>query len=103
MKRSMNRVLLAAFAALIILTQSFGQNDPTLFTVAGKPIGTNEFKYIYSKTNGTKADFSRASVMEYLDLYTKFKQKVARARDMKLDTILTLQEKIGWLPPPTCR
>jgi len=50
--------------------------------------------YIYSKTNRDKADFSKASLEEYLDLYTKFKLKVQRARDLKLDTIPALRQEL---------
>lgn len=68
--------------------------DPVLFTVEGVPVHVSEFSYIYNKTNGDKADYSRRSVEEYLDLYVKFKLKVQRARDMKLDTIPSLQREL---------
>ncbi|MEO7176047.1 MAG: peptidylprolyl isomerase, partial [Saprospiraceae bacterium] len=85
-------VLAALFTMLTpILAQ---QNDPTLFTVANKPVALSEFKYIYEKTNGAKADYSRASVEEYLDLYTKFKLKVQKAHDMRLDTITSLKTEL---------
>jgi peptidyl-prolyl cis-trans isomerase SurA len=86
-------VFLLAFT--IIAIQSFGQQEPTLFTVHGTPVRLSEFNYIYTKTNGAKADFSKASVDEYLDLYTKFKMKVARAKDMKLDTIPALRDELA--------
>jgi peptidyl-prolyl cis-trans isomerase SurA len=70
-------------------------NDPVLFTVAGEPVRVSEFKYIYNKTNGKNADYSRASLQEYLDLYTKFKLKVHKAKDMKLDTIESLKEELN--------
>ena len=88
-------LLLSVLTFLFFATQSFGQTDPVLFTVDGKPVTVSEFNYIYTKTNGNKADFTQASVMEYLDLYTRFKMKVARARDMKLDTIPSLQEELA--------
>ncbi len=92
----MKKVLLS-FAATCFLfaAQSLGQSDPVLFTVDGKPVNVSEFNYIYTKTNGTKADFSKASVMEYLDLYTRFKMKVARAKEMQLDTIPSLIEELA--------
>jgi peptidyl-prolyl cis-trans isomerase SurA len=70
-------------------------DDPILFTVDGKPVHVSEFNYIYSKTNGNKADFSKASLDEYLDLYTKFKLKVKRAKDMQLDTIPALKQELA--------
>ncbi len=70
-------------------------SDPVLFTVENTPVHLSEFEYIYSKTNGDKADFSKASLQEYLDLYIKFKLKVQRAKDMKLDTIPSLQRELA--------
>lgn len=70
-------------------------DDPVLFTVEDQPVHVSEFTYIYSKTNGTEADYSRESLEEYLDLYIKFKLKVQRARDLKLDTIQQLQQELA--------
>lgn len=68
--------------------------DPVLFTVKGNPVRVSEFKYIYTKTNQDKADFSEASLREYLDLYTKFKLKVQKARDMQLDTVIATKTEL---------
>ncbi len=70
-------------------------NDPVLFSVEGNPVNLSEFEYIYTKTNGDKADFSKKSLEEYLDLYVKFKLKVQRAKEMKLDTIPVLQQELA--------
>ena len=91
----MKKALFTLVAVVSLAAQSLGQTDPTLFSVNGKPVTVSEFNYIYAKTNGNKADFSKASVMEYLDLYTKFKMKVARAKEMQLDTIPSLQEELA--------
>lgn len=91
----MKKNILGFFMLCIALSLSAQNNDPVLFTVAGKPVNVSEFNYIYSKTNGEKADFSRKSMEEYLDLYIKFKRKVARAREMKLDTIESLQTELA--------
>ena len=89
------------FLILTLLTLIFGiQNiqaqtdDPVLFSVEGNPVNVSEFNYIYTKTNGDKANFSRKSLEEYLDLYVKFKLKVQRAKEMKLDTIPALQQEL---------
>ena len=65
----------------------FGQDDPVLFRVDNSEIRLSEFNYIYSKNNGDKADYSKESIEEYLDLYTNFKLKVAEAKDKKIDTL----------------
>lgn len=68
--------------------------DPILFTVQDVPVHVSEFSYIYSKTNGKNADFSRKSLEEYLDLYVKFKLKVQKAKDMQIDTITSLRQEL---------
>lgn len=81
-------------ACLLLAGIVAAQSDPALFTVKGNPVAVSEFKYIYSKTNQEKADFSEQSLRDYLDLYTKFKLKVQKARDMRLDTIASLKSEL---------
>ncbi len=69
-------------------------DDPVLFTVKNTPVYVSEFQQIYAKTNQQKADFSEASLREYLDLYTKFKLKVQKARDMHLDTVEAFRSEL---------
>ncbi len=88
------------FAAIFLLfsTTIFAQyenDNRTLFTVADTPVSVSEFAYIYSKTNGKDADFSKKSIEEYLDLYINFKLKVQKARDMQLDTIPALNAELA--------
>lgn len=74
----------------------FGQqNDPVLFTVNKNPVHVSEFDYIYKKNNGDKADYSQESLEEYLDLYIKFKLKVEKAKQLKLDTLVSLQKELA--------
>lgn len=92
MPRFFKNMITAAF--LLAAGAIFAQNDPVLFTVSGHPVTVSEFKYIYSKTNQEKADFSEQSLRDYLDLYTKFKLKVQKARDMQLDTVPSLKNEL---------
>ena len=78
-----------------IFAQDGASNDPILFTVEDTPVHVSEFEYIYKKTNGDKATFSQESLQEYLDLYVKFKLKVQRAKDMKLDTVPSLMQELA--------
>jgi peptidyl-prolyl cis-trans isomerase SurA len=77
-------IVLNAF--FILLTQFIDAqtSDPVLFSVHGNPVKVSEFEYIYNKNNGKDANFTKASLDEYLNLYTRFKLKVQAARDMKL-------------------
>ena len=69
-------------------------DDPVLFSINGSEVKVSEFRYIYEKNNADKADYSEQSVTEYLELYKKFKLKVAKARSEGLDTIKTLQTEL---------
>lgn len=64
----------------------WAQPDTVLFTIKNHPVYLSEFRQIYAKTNQEKADFSEASLREYLDLYIKFKLKAQRGRELQLDT-----------------
>jgi peptidyl-prolyl cis-trans isomerase SurA len=88
---------LIALVVMVIVLPAFvySQGDPVLFTVNKKPVHLSEFNYIYSKTNGDKADYSQASLDEYLELYENFKLKVERAKEMQLDTISSLQRELA--------
>ncbi len=91
----MKQILLIISTILFLSNTMFSQgDDPILFEVEDIPVHVSEFKYIYEKTNGDKADYSEASLQEYLDLYKKFKLKVKKARDMRLDTIPTLKTEL---------
>lgn len=54
-------------------------------TVKGVEVRLSEFTYIYDKTNGDKADYSKKSLEEYLDLYINFKLQVVKGQEMGLD------------------
>lgn len=83
--------------SLSVFAQNGANEDPILFSVDDTPIHVSEFEYIYKKTNGDKATFSKESLQEYLDLYIKFKLKVERAKEMQLDTVPSLiQELAGY-------
>ena len=75
---------------------AFGQaDDEVLMKVDNRPVTVGEFRYIYEKNNGKEANYSEKSIREYLDLYSRFKLKVARARTLKLDTIQSLNDELN--------
>ncbi len=92
----MTTKLMSLLAAVLLMPclLTAQQDDPVLFTVHRTPVHVSEFSYIYAKTNGKNADFSRKSLEEYLDLYVKFKLKVQKARDMHIDTIASLKSEL---------
>jgi peptidyl-prolyl cis-trans isomerase SurA len=86
--------LTGSFVALFAICNLVAQ-DPILFSVEENDIPVSEFEYIYKKNNRDEADYSRASIEEYLDLYIKFKLKVQAAKDIKLDTITALKNELA--------
>ena len=84
--------IITVFALAVFSMQA---QNVTLFTVDNVPVPLSEFKYIYEKNNGEDADYSQKSVNEYLDLYIKFKLKVAKAKQLQLDTIVSLQKELA--------
>ena len=68
--------------------------EEVLFTVNNTPVTIGEFKYIYAKTNGANANFTKASLQEYLDLYTKFKLKVEEAKAQKIGNLPDIKEEL---------
>lgn len=80
----------------LLMYPAFGQeNQDILFTVGGDEVSLGEFKYIYEKNNADKADYTKESVEEYLELYKKFKLKVKRAKELGLDTVKILQDELA--------
>jgi peptidyl-prolyl cis-trans isomerase SurA len=95
MEIMIKRITSALVLVAVFATSIFAQKgDPVLFTVEDNPVNVSEFTYIYSKTNGDKADYSKESLEEYLDLYVRFKLKVQKAKDLQLDTIPSLKQEL---------
>ena len=78
---------LLLFAALIFpfFFTALAQDD-VLFSVGDTKIKKSEFEYIYKKNNfNNKADYSRKSLEDYLNLYVNFRLKVKEALADSLD------------------
>lgn len=91
----MNKQFILILFLSFVFSFANSQSDAdVLMTVGDTDVTIGEFKYIYEKNNGEEADYSEESINEYLELYKKFKLKVARAYDMELDTINELQQEL---------
>jgi len=77
-----------------IYSLSAQSDERTLMRIGAQEVTVSEFRYIYEKNNGKSADYSQQSLQEYADLYSRFKLKVARARQMQLDTISELKQEL---------
>ncbi|MFV0267945.1 MAG: peptidylprolyl isomerase [Draconibacterium sp.] len=83
----MYRVIVLCLLILSAAFQLQAQDDQTLLTIDGKPLGKAEFEYIYQKNNtNVYADSEKKTPEEYLPLYIDFKLKVTEAERLKMDT-----------------
>lgn len=73
-----------SMAAVLAMTSVMAQ-DEVIMTIAGKPVTTSEFLYIYEKNNQETGVESK-SMDEYVDLFVNFKLKVAEAEARGIDT-----------------
>ncbi|MDQ4141416.1 MAG: peptidylprolyl isomerase, partial [Bacteroidota bacterium] len=96
----MHRSLFLVGGTLLLLTgcnasKTPENKEPVLFTVAGKPVTTAEFNYVYNKNNNQPDNAAaKGSVQEYLELYTNFKLKVTEAEKRGLDTTTAFRKEL---------
>ena len=77
------------------MMSAFSQKDPVLMKIGDEDVHLSEFTYIYEKNNGEEANYAKASVEEYLNLFTNFKLKVKKAKEMRMDTIVALKNELA--------
>jgi peptidyl-prolyl cis-trans isomerase SurA len=82
------------FLALTFISiTGFSQVDPIIMEVGGKKITKSEFLQIYLKNNPSPL-YDNNSLDEYMELFTKFKLKVAEAEALGYDTIPKLKKEL---------
>jgi peptidyl-prolyl cis-trans isomerase SurA len=84
--------IVSFFLFFTAITFCYSQSEPVLLEIDGKPVLKSEFLQIYLKNN-SKPKYDKASLDEYLELYRKFKLKVAEAETLKYDTIPKLKKE----------
>ena len=82
-KKWLRIVLLFAFISIKANSQN---QSAVLFTINGDPVTVEEFNAVFKKNNIKAAKPTEKEVMEYLELYKKFKMKVKEAFSLSLDT-----------------
>jgi peptidyl-prolyl cis-trans isomerase SurA len=69
--------------------------QPVIETIGAMPVYTSEFQYVYNKNNSNAENaYSKASLDEYLNLYTNFKLKVMEAETRGLDTSAAFRREL---------
>ena len=80
-------------ALLFITITSFGQTDPIIMEVGKNKITKSEFLQIYLKNNPSPV-YDTKSLDEYMELFSKFKLKVAEAEALGYDTLPKLKKEL---------
>ncbi|XOV67748.1 MAG: peptidylprolyl isomerase [Fluviicola sp.] len=89
----MKRLLVLAIT--LVLTQTvMAQEDPVIMTINDKEITKSEFLQIYLKNNDDPK-YDKESLDEYMELFKKFKLKVAEAEALGYDTIPKLVRELN--------
>ena len=92
----MQKNLLLLAALIFPLFFSSTAQDDILFSIGDTKVQKSEFEYIYKKNNfSNKADYSRKSLEDYLNLYVNFRLKVKEAMKQGLDTNDRFREELG--------
>lgn len=89
----MNKLIAFAITCMITLS-GFSQNDPVIMTIDGNPITKSEFLQIYLKNNDDPK-YDQAALDEYMELFKRFKLKVAEAEALGYDTIPSLKKELA--------
>jgi peptidyl-prolyl cis-trans isomerase SurA len=88
LRRNLLFLFISLTVVLISSHQAKAQQEAMpVFTVAKKPVTTDEFIYLYKKNHQNKKDeFTTEKIQEYLDLFINFKLKVTEAQHRGMDT-----------------
>ncbi|WP_165851364.1 peptidylprolyl isomerase [Brumimicrobium aurantiacum] len=91
----LKKFLTLSIATLAITFNANSQKggDEVVMTVNGEEITKNEFLQVYLKNNEAPK-YDKESLDEYVELYKKFKLKVAEAEALQYDTIPSLKREL---------
>lgn len=89
---SMKNQLLLLISFLFALN-SWSQSDPVVMEIGGDKVTKSEFLQIYLKNNDDPK-YDQESLDEYMELFKKFKLKVAEAEALGYDTIPKLVKEL---------
>lgn len=89
----MKKRLIVALGILFSLN-TIAQTDNVVMEIDGKKVTKSEFLQIYLKNN-TNPKYDKQSLDEYMELFKKFKLKVAEAEALGYDTIPKLKKELA--------
>lgn len=80
-------------SACAVLDNKKSENFQTLFIISEDSVTVDEFIYAFEKNRPEDSAVHKAEVDEYLELYKKFKLKVAEAKSLGMDTTATFKKE----------
>ena len=89
---SMKNQILLVFSLLFVFS-TWSQTEPIVMEIDGEKVTKTEFLQIYLKNNNDPK-YDKASLDEYMELFKKFKLKVAEAEALGYDTIPKLVKEL---------
>lgn len=89
----MKNYLSLAFGLVMTLQLAAQKKDDVVLTVDGKSVTKSEFLQIYLKNNNNPK-YDKTSLDDYMELFKKFKLKVAEAESLGYDTIPKLKKEL---------
>lgn len=90
----MRKLFVFAIAFVLGHTALAQGGDPVIMTIDDKDITKSEFLQIYLKNNNDPK-YDKASLDAYMELFKKFKLKVAEAEDLGYDTVPKLVKELN--------
>ena len=88
----LNRIFLLT-SILFISTLNLSAQDEVVMEINGQKVTKSEFLQIYLKNNDNPK-YDKVALDEYMELFTKFKLKVAEAEALGYDTIPKLKKEL---------
>jgi peptidyl-prolyl cis-trans isomerase SurA len=89
MKKALSLVICILFLQVVN-----AQKDPVIMEIDGKPVTKSEFLQIYLKNNNSPK-YDKQTLDEYVEMFKKFKLKVAEAEKLGYDTIPKLKKELN--------
>lgn len=86
-------ILSLALAVCATAALSAGNSDPVIMTIGGKPVYKSEFEYLYNKNAGQQLE--PQSLDEYVEMFKRYKLKVADAMAAGLDTTAEFRKEFS--------
>lgn len=88
----MNNKILLGTALLSAGAIAWAAKDPVVMRVAGVDVPRSEFEYLYNKNSRQQVEAQPLD--EYVELFKKYKLKVADAKSMGLDTLASFKKEM---------